>query len=174
MNTAAEDNEIEPSSNFGVGLRVEFKKPAGQTWGLGNTHANMPHRVLKSVSDFDLSSPGSNKMSWNCPTTLQFRIIHPGDLPNDALCAKVHDPAVPSDLLKIVRRSLPASDWFVNLAQQCVIPRKSTEGSCYGIDQGLQVRRTPVYGFSAKCNPAMNASGTGVCSHFVSICVRPE
>ena len=74
------------------------------------------------------------------------------------------------------RNSLPASDWLVNQAQHCIIPRSYQAGSCYGLDAGLnnQVRRTPVYGVANTCNAATNANGTGVCAHFVSICVRPN
>ncbi len=178
--STASTESVAGGSPYGVGLRVSFKKPLASIWGLGEAHPNMPQRVLESIQDFNLENPGSTNASWSCPTSLQFRIIHPDDVfnsdgttKNASLCAVVHDPAVPSDLLKIVRRSLPAQDWYVNLAQQCVIPRKHVAGSCYGVDQGTQVRRTPVYGFNNACNPALNAGGTGVCSHFVSICDRP-
>jgi hypothetical protein len=179
--TVASADEGYTSSAFGVGLRVSFRQPNSATWVPNTvTYKSMPQRVLEKVSDFNLDNPSSTNAQWSCPTSLQLMIVHPDDVWNTDgsvkstnPCPVVHDSENPSEVVKIIRRSLPASDWFVNPVARCAIPRNAVAGSCYGIDQGLQIRRTPTYGINAKCNPAINASGVGVCAHFISICVRP-
>jgi len=178
---------IPSSSNFGVGLQVGFKQPLATNWGAATTNRAMPKRVLASVSDFNLDDPAGSlhpHTAWSCPTKYQFMVVHPddvfnadGSLKTQSICAVVYDPPTITDPdLKIIRNSLPASDWLVNQAQHCVIPRSYQAGSCYGLDAGLnnQVRRTPVYGITNTCNAATNANGTGVCAHFVSVCIRPN
>lgn len=74
--------------------------------------------------------------------------------------------------LAIVRRTLPVSDWYVNIASRCIIPKKYVKGSCYGIDSGTNQTRSPAYNPMANCNPAVNGPSTGVCGHFLSICTQ--
>jgi len=170
--------DITTNIAFGLGLKFSFKQATPQVWGYnGAPHANNPKRILASVSDYNLvTGPNKSNGSWTCPQTLQLRIIYPDDADNPdpngqpETCPLVHDPAVPSSLLKIVRRSLPVSDWWVNLNRQCVVPKRYTEGSCYGMDEGQNpdVTNTPVYDIRAACSPEINP----VCTHFVSICTR--
>lgn len=185
MEDDEDDSEISSNQAYGVGLRVSFKQPDPTNWQyMGVPHVNLPKRVLATVTDYDLSLPDTVSGQWTCPSRLQFRIVNNGldaaerDWDDDdpglagvqALCPIGNDPANPSEDLKMVRRSLPASDWYINMARQCIVPRRYTLGSCYGLDKGVtpQVTRTPVYDITKSCNPAINPA----CSHFVSICYR--
>lgn len=196
-----EGNDVVAPSNvaIGVGLKLSFKQPNVFNWGYtGAADVTMPKRVLSSISERDLTNPTGVKASqWSCPSTLQFRIIFPEDIwavgqpedPSDdnnfepnpgaagLLCPQRSDSHVENsanpDLLALVRRSLPVSDWYVNIAHQCVIPKRYTKGSCYGIDQGTNETRSPNYNVSMRCNPAINTVDAQVCSHFVSICYKP-
>lgn len=194
-----EEPVVPANEAIGVGLKLAFKQPHVFNWGYaGVADATMPKRVLQSVSERDLSDPNRVVPSqWSCPNTLQFRIIFPEDIwkagsptdPSDdnnfepnpgaagLLCPQRSDSHVENsanpELLAIVRRSLPVSDWYVNIAHQCIIPKRYTKGSCYGIDQGTNDTRSPNYNVSMRCNPAINTVDAQVCSHFMSICYKP-
>lgn len=210
------DNDDDPDTEepivtnraLGLGYRVVFKQPLASNWYTkGSTHANVPKRVLQSVSEFDLNSKVTNS-SWNCPRELQLRVIFPDDIwvvgrpkdPSDPtnfepnplnsgvsgqagqtnkLCRQAEDTdalnsgnALLQSYLAIVRRSLPVSDWYVNLTDRCIIPKRYTLGSCYGIDSGTGDTRSPEYNNTAACNPAINTSGVGVCGHYFSACIK--
>lgn len=182
---------------FGTGLRMTFKQPNPANWGytlstVNNVpHVNLPNRVLASVYEYDLAQPQTIKSSWSCPTELQLRVVYPTDRnANDPyfvppfssttrqLCPDVADPTVAGGFtatdvanFQIARKSLPVSDWKINWARKCVVPKVYTLGSCYGVDTGVtpNVTRSPVYDFTKSCNPAINPA----CLHFVSICLRP-
>lgn len=101
--------------------------------------------------------------------------LRPGDLAK--LCPQRLDShpdntGVHAAALAIVRRSLPASDWYVNIANKCIIPKRYVNGSCYGIDSGTNVTRSPAYNPMGNCNPAINTANMGVCGHFLSICYQ--
>jgi hypothetical protein len=182
----ADDDIVPFDEAYGLGYRLKFKQPNPQNWQYaGPPHINMPKRVLESIQEYDLSGITNNSVSWNCPTNLQLRVVLPehamrNDIGTQQLCPDP-DPARPltgSDLdnFRIVRNSLPASDWKINWARKCVVPLKSTLGSCYGISAipdpitRAQVTRDPVYNTTQSCNPAV---APGVCGHYVSICLRP-
>jgi hypothetical protein len=207
-----EDSEIEQpivsDRALGTGYRVAFKQPLAANWyTVGSTHANVPKRVLQSVSEFDLNSKATLS-SWNCPRELQLRVVFPDDIwvagnpkdPSNAanfdanpinsgvsgqigqtnkLCRQIEDTdalnngnALLLAHLAIVRRSLPISDWYVNLTDRCIIPKRYTLGSCYGIDSGAGTTRSPEYNMTATCNPAINSNLTGVCAHYFSACYK--
>ncbi len=200
---------------LGVGMRIGFKQPLAANWYAGTagpTDTTVPKRVLSSVSTYDLATLKSTG-NWQCPNTLQFRVIYPDDIwelnvlsnPNDDA---PHDPSNDANFetnpikdnvlhaddlpklcpqrldnhadntgayaarLAIVRRSLPASDWFVNIRYQCIIPKKSVKGSCYGIDAGTNETRSVAYNPMGACNPAISSSGLLVCGHYMSICYQ--
>jgi len=197
----SEDSADTANYAIGLGLKLAFKQPNAFNWGYtGVPHVTMPKRVLQSVSERDLSDPNRvGTAVWSCPSTLQFRIIFPDDIwiddipvkdPSDdnnfepnpgtlsgLLCPQRSDShaenAANPELLALVRRSLPVSDWYVNIAHQCIIPKRYTKGSCYGVDQGTNDTRSPNYNITQRCNPAINTGDARVCSHFMSICYKP-
>ncbi|MCC6138215.1 MAG: hypothetical protein IT287_06260 [Bdellovibrionaceae bacterium] len=217
-----EDEEEEPVTTnqaLGLGFKLAFKQPLPTNWGYtGSPHVNMPKRVLQSIFEYNLETPGKGATTgWSCPKELQMRILFPDDIWEINVVSDPMDdqPKVPSvayendvnfednpetvthpssmnklcpqrndshpdnsgnaDLqarLAIIRRSLPVSDWYVNLTNQCIIPKRYTKGSCYGIDNGTNDTRSPEYNVKVSCDPTINSSGVGVCTHFFSLCYK--
>lgn len=171
---------VSTSSNtaYGSGFKISFKQPNPINWGTaGVPHFNMPKRVLASVTEYNLESPNHAKGSWSCPMGLQLRIADPGDVPPDdpgnaADCTRIPDPSPPTAESILIRRSLPESDWWINIPKRCVIPKKYTAGSCYGINAATGLTRVPTYDLTEICDPTINVGATLVCSHFVSICYK--
>lgn len=218
-NSGDEETDVPVATNeaLGLGFKLAFKQPLPANWGYtGSPHVNMPKRVLQSVNEYNLTTPGSGSSGqWNCPLELQMRIIFPDDIweindpnnPNDdqpkvpsiafendvnfednpesvthpssmnKLCPQRNDThsdnsgtAALQARLALIRKSLPVSDWYVNLTNRCIIPKRYTKGSCYGIDNGTNDTRSPEYNVKVNCDPAINSSGVGVCTHFFSLC----
>lgn len=200
--TENENGNVISNQALGVGFKLDFRQPSVLNWGYaGAAHVNMPKRVLSSVSERDLSNPNKSVTSnWACPADLQFRILFPDDIwrvgapkdpsnnanfadnpgaPATKLCPQRNDnhadnTGVYAARLAYARRSLPISDWYINVRHQCVIPKRYTKGSCYGVDQGTNDTRSPEYNVTARCNADINTTGIGVCSHFLSVCYKPE
>ena len=85
-------------------------------------------------------------------------------------CGMNPDPVQPSADLKVVRRSLYAEDWYVDLARRCVVPKpeRTTAGSCYGLNSQTQQTHIINYdNFPAGCG---FGSPNGLCPHYASIC----
>lgn len=176
------DDEIAPSNEaIGVGLKLTFKQPNALNW---TPHTNpspytgMPKRVLATVTEVNLASPRVSSGVWTCPNSLQLRIVYNAAshmlIGGVHVCDYVEDPDPMSDELKTIRKSLPASDWYVDLAHRCVIPRRVGIGSCYGIDSGVGTTRQVNYDFTTACNPDVVNNAAAVCPHFVSICVKTQ
>lgn len=179
------DDDIVPSNEaYGMGFRLTFKKPLPTNWGYtGSPHVNLPKRVLASVVEYDLTNPSrAQTAAWQCPSTLQLRVVFPehrtrtdpvASAPGRTLCPVAADPTLPEDVanFQIVRRSLPVSDWDINWARKCAVPKNYVRGSCYGITTTTPTNtRSPQYNFTSQCDPAVEPN---VCPHFVSICLRP-
>ena len=144
------------SKAFGFGYRIGFQQ--------GNVGTGDPARVLSSVAEVDLLSKQETGTQWTCPPNLRFKIVRPEDLgfvkaDNTLLvsCDRVLDPQTVTGDLATVRRVLPVEDWYVDMANHCVVPKEGVFGKCYGQDLDIE------YG-SGSC-------GGGVaCAHFVSVC----
>jgi hypothetical protein len=122
-----------------------------------------PNYVLREITELNLEDRNDRTdiKPWACPVSLQFRIVRPGD--SAAPCNADPDPAVLSDELQLVRRSLRVEDWYVDLANRCIVPKKYQGKGCYGDRQTVQ------YNLSAQCTPGTN---TQDCVHWTSICHR--
>src|SRR5690606_26683255 len=118
---------------LGRGLKLSFRQPQPLNWRYtGGVTTNMPKRALASAVEYDLATPGRSEGLWECPTRLQLRIFYPDDAGPSAtsvkdgngntLCDMQVDPGVVTGDLAIVRNSLPASDWYVDMAKKCVVP----------------------------------------------------
>lgn len=177
--SSSEVQEFLPNA-FGRGLNVEFSRPNPGLWavaGAGAIAQEMPARVLHSISEVDLMDTRSNIGNWECRNSMQFMIAFPEDAAPEGSavvppsnCYMKADPASPTDEFLFVRRSLPASDWWIDMANRCVIPKKHTTGSCYGIDSSTRDTRNIQYDFTQACDPAI--ADPHVCPHFVSICFK--
>lgn len=141
--------------------------------------SDMQFRVIYPDDIWAINDPNDvNDDAPHDPSNINNFEPNPGGAgASDKLCPQRNDNEADNTgtyaaRLAIVRRSLPASDWYVNIRYKCVIPKKFTNGSCYGIDAGTNVTRSPAYNPKGNCNPAINSAGVGVCGHYLSICYQ--
>lgn len=181
---------IPTNKAYGVGLKLTFAQPNSLLFGYnGAPYVSLPKRVLRGVAETNLETSVSGGQ-WSCPQSLQLMIVYPEDVGLSGVnCTIQDDPATLSAELQLVRKSLPVSDWYVDLANQCIVPKRYVEGSCYGIDNRTKHTNDIEYNSTQECsadvqvdkigadgNFMRDANGaiirTKVCPHFVSICSR--
>ena len=95
---------------------------------------------------------------------MRFKIVRPEDvgflLEDGTLyvsCDRVIDPPVLSENLALIRRALKVEDWYIDMANRCIIPKPGKDGNCYGQDKDIEYS-------SAGCGGAV------ACTHFASLC----
>jgi len=151
-------------SVFGKGLIVGFRQPTPHT----NIalYSQYPNLALGSVTEINLDSRTNTTglKPWVCPTSMQFRIVRPGDAGAD--CTVGPDPAVLSPELAIVRQSLRAEDWYVNMNSRCIVQKKYDGRGCYADTQTVQ------YNLSQICVPGGTVPQSPECVQWASICYR--
>src|SRR5262249_48810924 len=111
----------------------------------------------------------------SCASSLQFMIVQPQDV-TTVVCQLAPDPnpssltAAQQQTLAALRSVLPASQWYVDLTNHCVVPKgNAASASCYGDRTGLP----PIDYASGSCVPFNPGTGTvGTCPEWVSICTR--
>lgn len=145
-------------SVYGRGYKLSFSQPS-----VSGIYGQFPTVVLSGVSELNtLNSSQPPGGTWTCPESMQFRIVRAQDIAIAAAnCDKTPDPPEPSADLAIVRNSLREEDWFVNMEQKCIVPKK-TYGACYGSFEKI------VYDMSKTCQP----SADNMCLAFASVCYR--
>ncbi len=147
---------------YGKGLVVSFRQP---TPSQGTIHGQFPNYALREITELNLENRGdaSDVRTWSCPVSMQFRIVRPGD--NTGIpCNAEADPVALSPELQIVRRSLRVEDWYVDMANRCITPKKQGGADCYGSNiQSVQ------YNLPQACVPG---APTQDCVHWASICTR--
>jgi hypothetical protein len=160
------------SNAYGMGYTLTFIRPSNVT------AEKMPNRVVSSVQEFNLekkSDMSEGIAPWSCNTSLL--IVRDQD--SAGRCTKVQDAGQADQaLMTKLRRVLPASDWYINLAQKCVVPKSS--GSCYGsmaapTTTNYTVAYPPTSGAAVtNCNlfVANATTNTLMCPHYVSLCTR--
>jgi hypothetical protein len=145
---------------FGTGYGFRFGQPT-----VAGLNTQFPQVALREVNEYNLEnlSDHSATHTWVCPDTMQFRIVRMEDLAAaGANCTlKPDPPTLPADLA-IVRNSLRFEDWYVDMTNHCIIPKKSGPG-CYGT--ATAVIYTPATACDAN-NPAAN------CVSYASVCTR--
>lgn len=183
---ASDNNSVHSASTdlskdvFGVAVQPRFEQPL--FLGVGNPGVDMPPRVLSSVNDVTIDSrqTGQLQRPWVCPDQMKFMIV----LPEDATyqddssntivrCAMNPDPVNPSQELKIIRQSLYAEDFYVDMARHCVVPKPdhTIAGSCYGKDSNTQNTYLINYETWSTEGCGFN-NDLGLCPHFASVCYR--
>ncbi|MBX3020380.1 MAG: hypothetical protein KF799_01785 [Bdellovibrionales bacterium] len=157
---APSDNTL-ASRGYGTGFALSFSLPRNYSSG--------ERRVLNpnsGVQEIDLRTGQPRAASWDCSNSYQFMVVRPEDkFANLVTCNATVDRfanATEEAALNAVRRVLRVEDWFVDVANRCVIPKR-TGDYCYGALNGATI----TYG-SANC---VN-SGATRCPHFVSVCIR--
>ncbi len=154
-------NSSNTSSVFGRGYQFNFALPIGLQAG--------DRRVISSsgIREMDLTNKQTISSNWDCGTNYQFIVVRPEDqFAGRVTCLArpdVFSNATQQAALDAVRRVLRVEDWFVDVANHCVMPKR-TGDYCYGSTLGA---RTIQYGL-ASCL----TSATTECPHFVSVCIR--
>lgn len=148
--------------------------PASRAYGTGFGFTFAPARkfsnetrTISSINEIDLQT-GSARVgaSWDCSQDYQFMVIRYEDiLANRVTCNRGPDYIVngQSVALDAIRRVLRPEDWYVDMANKCIVP-KNTGDYCYG---QLQPTEQVQYGVS-NCGTVAGY----YCPHFVSICLR--
>lgn len=147
---------------YGRGYNLKFAQP---TVGTTPSNANFPNVILREVSELNLASTSdrSGLSTWTCPDNLRFRIVRPADSKSGATtCAMAPDPAVLTNDLSIVRNQIRVEDWYVDMTNRCIVPKKSIT-TCYGAGV-TQVR----YDITQTCSEGVDPA----CVSFASVCYR--
>jgi len=152
---------VDNSRAWGVGYQLGFSLPQG--------YASGERRVLSpasSIQEVDLVTGQVVAANWDCNSSYQFQIVRPEDkAAGKVVCNAIVDrysDAGQQASLNAIRRVLRVEDWYVDLANRCVMPKR-TGDYCYGPLNG----RTVQYGLANCLN-----SGATMCPHFVSVCIR--
>ncbi len=191
------------SQAYGLGFQLHFAQPtynglAGvgllglSTTGTRTQQGSYPDNVLTAVTEENLLNNGTaGTGTWVCPTDLQFRIVRnglditqpaPGATPTDGTipCARMPDPdsSVMSNDLQIARNSLRVEDWYIDMADHCIIP-KNINGSCYGTLNYVNYDFTnTAIGCDPNSSSGTNGNGIStpgsnpICMAWASICYR--
>jgi hypothetical protein len=120
-------------------------------------------REVNLANPLDTTSIGQ----WTCPVSMQFRIIRAADLGTAGVnCNVKPDPALMPADLAIVRKSLPVEDWYVDMANHCIIEKTHGTG-CYGTASKVVYTTDACY--TDVTNPG---TASGICVAYASVCYR--
>ncbi len=146
---------------YGTGYQLRFSLPT--------TYVSGERRVISpsgGVTEVDLTTGSNVSANWDCSTNYQFMIIRPEDVAaSKVVCNATVDRYTNTNqqkALAALRRVLRVEDWFIDVANHCVMPKR-TGDYCYGDLDGRSVQ----YGVSSCAN-----SATTSCPHFVNVCIR--
>jgi hypothetical protein len=178
---------------FGRGFQMEFAAGYGMIGNPNQPGANK-NRIVATrseingtpsgpavVREFDLTGDGtfdveeSNK--WFCPDTLKFMIVRANDNnftsggSASQRCATnewvTYNPnsSAETQAFQIVKQALPIDKWYVNITENCVVPRITVPpNSCYGtLPSGV----TPSY-YGEVCG----TTAKDPCPHYISLCYK--
>lgn len=178
-----------PGLAFGTGFQLIFAQPVPNAKGLQQgtppTESRpYPSNVLFSVVEKDLLTGGEKGVQWNCPASLKYMIVRPGDendvtasSPNQGPCMHTPDPPEPWDPeFAILRNALHSEDWYIDREHKCVIPKRSLGYSCYGDMTKVRYVQYELDN-AAGCDPLSkdensNSLTNKVCAAWVSVCYR--
>lgn len=158
-------SENPEEANFNIAYGVGY----GLTFQQGNVGTGHPARVMGSVKEVDLvTKQSTGSAQWICPPSMRFKIVRPDDVGvsvNGNLlvaCNRVLDPQniQPTSELGIIRRVLRVEDWYIDMANHCIVPKPGIVGACYGEDLDIEYTN-------------QGCGGTKACTHFFSVCYQP-
>lgn len=152
------------SSIYGRGYRLRFKMAHGiDTNGNITPYTYANSRSIASVQEIDTSTGQLLLSNWDCNEKYTFMIVKPQDVGVRTICGANGTEPIPTanqkEAYDALRKVLPSTDWSVDLARRCIVPKKI--GQCYGNNSS-----TINYN-GGTCDPSQNN-----CPHYVSICVR--
>ncbi len=154
---------------YGRGYAPSFGLPNLSTVPGGNLYSGTtnpyPANVVTAMTETSLDGTQLNPSpDWACPATLQLRIIRAADVGKAGTrCDRKSDPANPSVELKLLRNTLKVEDWYIDLANNCMIPKRSGP-DCYGARQDI------VYTMGDACSA--DSAGQSNCVQYASTCYR--
>lgn len=161
-NTVTGSTVVNSRSVFGRGYLPVFSQPA-----VNGLYTGYPQNVVTSMSEMSLDSTTalSTNPVWSCPTSMQLRIVRAADVGlSGANCVRKSDPnPLPSDLA-ILRNTLKVEDWYIDLADRCMIPKRSGM-DCYGTVTGIKY----TMGDTCATDPT---TGFSNCVQYASTCYR--
>lgn len=177
-NVNAASNDL-ASNVFGAAIQPRFKQALFQG---GSPGADMPPRVLSTVDDIVIDSRKRGQLNrpWTCPDSMQFMIVLPEhaiyqDANSNTIvrCAMDPDPINPSPELQIIRQSLYAEDFYVDMVRKCIVPKPdhTVQGSCYGMNSNTNLTQDINYD-SFNTNGCGFGNLNGLCPHYASVCFR--
>ncbi|MGE3759601.1 MAG: hypothetical protein AB7H97_17680 [Pseudobdellovibrionaceae bacterium] len=160
------DNISLPNNRaYGTGFYLTFAVSSRFTGG--EARVLSPNNGIREI---DLTTNTDKYGNWDCNAAYQFMIVRPEDNYKTATCNPFVDPnpstlsATDQAALIAIRRVLRVEDWFVDLTNRTVMPKR-TGDYCYGPLNG----RTITY--SSPSNSCANTNTT-MCPHFVSVCIK--
>jgi hypothetical protein len=150
---------------YGRGYAPGFGLPDPTTRTSPSLPATYPANVVTSIVETSLDGSSlSPAPQWSCPSSLQLRIVRAADVGNAGTqCTRKSDPANPSPELKLLRNTLKVEDWYIDLANHCMIPKRAGT-DCYG------PRNDIVYTMGDACSSDSN--GFSNCVQYASTCYR--
>lgn len=166
---------------YGVGFQVEFTK-FGAT-----SYYNNPNNVLYSVKQVSLETTKKPVVGtpWTCSENMRFVIVRAQDAalacPPPTFAQATN--ATYKEQLKILRRHLPASDWDINVAARCVVPKGF---KCYDETKVGGIIPPVEYNPAKECyEGVVNEGGAlakqyndpskipvNVCAQYISVCLK--
>lgn len=147
---------------YGMGYELGFSVPAGRT-------TNYPYAVMQNVAEKSLETRAVSG-TWTCPSSLQLRVVRSEDAVAGSLanCVKKVDPTnltgAEKFRLEIIRNSFRVEDWYVDLTNSCIIPKRVE--SCYG-----PTTTAVAYPLGEACT-VTGEVGKGHCVAYASVCYR--
>lgn len=147
---------------YGRGYKLRFSQP---TLGGTGSSATFPKAVLSKVDELNTYNAAdiSGQSAWTCPESMRLRIVRAEDVKaGKILCAISADPPVLSAELALVRNQLRAEDWYVDLANRCIVAKKSV-ATCYGAVTNVE------YDISKTCSEGQDPAA---CVSYASVCYR--
>lgn len=156
------DKDASATSIYGSGFLLSFS--LGQNLA-GGSFSSGERRVLASVQEKDLATATmANATTWDCSSTYRFMIVRPEDAAGKCIpTVDRFSNTTQQAALEAVRRVLRVEDWFVDLTNHCVVPKR-TGDYCYGKNLGTRVIQ---YAATSCIDDATHA-----CPHYVSVCIR--
>ncbi len=153
-----------------------------------------PNNIMTGISEVNLEgSAVGTGATWNCNPKRRYVIIKASD---SKACPKESYAAIQGGItgagvipaisaqdyqteLEIVRRSLPAEDWDVNIQLRCAVPKTNTS-TCYPDEVINGVSVSVEYDQTVECFQGLNTQNfltpatppTKRCAQYVSICTR--
>jgi hypothetical protein len=150
---------------YGRGYAPGFGLPDISTVPGSSLNSSYPANVVTSLTETSLEGKTlSPAPVWLCPASLQLRIVRAADVGNAGTqCTRKSDPAVLPAELKLLRNTLKVEDWYIDLANHCMIPKRAGL-DCYG------TRTDVAYTMGDACST--DANGFSNCVQYASTCYR--